>query len=60
MSNLLTHEEYQAIARNLPLPLNAYVNGKFAAPRSELCAYPGYTLADPCSAALDPQRAVTR
>ncbi len=34
MPNLLTHEEYQAIARNLSLPLNAYINGKFAAPKS--------------------------
>ncbi|SRR6056297_711487 len=34
MSNLLTHEEYQAIARDLTLPLNAYINGKFTAPKS--------------------------
>ena len=34
MSTLLTHEEYKAIARDLSLPLNAYINGKFAAPRS--------------------------
>ena len=34
MPNLLTHEEYSAIAADLSLPLNAYVNGKFAAPRS--------------------------
>ena len=34
MSNLLTHEEYQAIARDLSLPLNPYINGKFAAPLS--------------------------
>lgn len=34
MSNLLTHDEYQAIASDLPLPLNAYINGKFAAPLS--------------------------
>lgn len=34
MSTLLTHEEYQAIARDLTLPLNAYINGKFTAPKS--------------------------
>ncbi|MFT7319347.1 aldehyde dehydrogenase [Congregibacter sp.] len=34
MPTLLTHEEYQAIARDLSLPLNAYINGKFAAPKS--------------------------
>jgi len=34
MPNLLTHEEYNAIAADLSLPLNAYINGKFVAPRS--------------------------
>lgn len=34
MPTLLTQEEYQAIARNLTLPLNAYIDGKFAAPKS--------------------------
>lgn len=34
MPTLLTHEEYQAIARDLSLPQNAYINGKFAKPRS--------------------------
>jgi gamma-glutamyl-gamma-aminobutyraldehyde dehydrogenase len=34
MSNLLTHEEYQAIASELSLPLNPYINGKFTAPLS--------------------------
>lgn len=34
MPTLLTHEEYQAIAADMSLPLNAYVNGKFAQPRS--------------------------
>ena len=34
MPTLLTHEEYNAIAADLSLPLNAYVNGKFAAARS--------------------------
>jgi len=34
MPTLLTHEEYNAIAADLSLPLNAYVNGKFAKPRS--------------------------
>ncbi|MEO1202794.1 MAG: aldehyde dehydrogenase [Pseudomonadota bacterium] len=34
MSTLLTHEEYQAIAKDLVLPLNAYINGKFTAPKS--------------------------
>jgi len=34
MPTLLTHEEYQAIAEELALPLNAYINGKFAQPKS--------------------------
>lgn len=34
MSNLLTHDEYKAIAADLALPENAYINGKFAAARS--------------------------
>jgi gamma-glutamyl-gamma-aminobutyraldehyde dehydrogenase len=34
MPSLLTHEEYQAIAADLSLPVNAYVNGKYAQPRS--------------------------
>ena len=34
MPTLLTHEEYNAIAADLTLPLNAYINGKFARPRS--------------------------
>lgn len=34
MPTLLTHEEYNAIAADLSLPLNAYINGKFAKPRS--------------------------
>ena len=34
MPDLLTQEEYEAIAKDLALPLNAYINGKFAAPRS--------------------------
>jgi gamma-glutamyl-gamma-aminobutyraldehyde dehydrogenase len=34
MPDLLTHEEYKAIAADLSLPLNAYVNGKFARPLS--------------------------
>lgn len=34
MPTLLTHEEYNAIAADLSLPLNAYVNGKFSKPRS--------------------------
>ncbi|MEM9759946.1 MAG: aldehyde dehydrogenase [Pseudomonadota bacterium] len=34
MSNLLTHEEYQAIAQDLSLPLNPYINGKYASPLS--------------------------
>ena len=34
MPNLLTHEEYRAIAAELSLPVHAYVNGKFAKPRS--------------------------
>ncbi|MEE4278347.1 MAG: aldehyde dehydrogenase [Halieaceae bacterium] len=34
MSNLLTHEEYKAIASELSLPLNPYINGRFSAPLS--------------------------
>jgi len=34
MPTLLTHEEYNAIAADLSLPLNAYINGKFTKPRS--------------------------
>jgi len=34
MPTLLTHAEYQSIAAELSLPVNAFVNGKFAAPRS--------------------------
>jgi len=32
MSTLLTHEEYKAIATGMSLPVNAYINGKFAKP----------------------------
>ena len=34
MPSLLTHEEYRAIAADLSLPVNAWINGKFAAPMS--------------------------
>ena len=34
MSDLLTHEEYKAIAADLSLPVNAFINGKFTAPKS--------------------------
>ena len=34
MPDLLTHKEYRAIAAELSLPVNAYINGKFAASRS--------------------------
>lgn len=34
MPTLLTYEEYKAIAADLSLPLNAYINGKFTKPRS--------------------------
>ena len=34
MSNLLTLKEYQAIAANMTFPVNAFINGKFQAPRS--------------------------
>lgn len=34
MSDLLTHEEYQAIAANMSFPVNAFINGKFQKPRS--------------------------
>ncbi len=34
MPSLLTHEEYRAIAADLSLPVNAWINGKFAAPIS--------------------------
>lgn len=34
MPNLLTHDEYRAIAADLSMPVNAWVNGKFAAPMS--------------------------
>jgi gamma-glutamyl-gamma-aminobutyraldehyde dehydrogenase len=34
MSDLLTHDEYKAIAADLSLPVNAYVNGKFMKPKS--------------------------
>ena len=34
MSNLLTLKEYQAIAANMSFPVNAFINGKFQAPRS--------------------------
>ena len=34
MSDLLTHDEYKAIAAELSLPVNAYVNGKFMKPKS--------------------------
>ena len=34
MSTLLTHAEYQAIAGDLTLPVNAYVNGKYGKPIS--------------------------
>ena len=34
MSDLLTHEEYKAIAADLSLPLNAYINGKFGTPKA--------------------------
>ncbi|MDH3760876.1 MAG: aldehyde dehydrogenase [Gammaproteobacteria bacterium] len=35
MSKLLTHAEYQAIAQELNLPLNAFIDGKFQAARSK-------------------------
>ncbi|MGD2171332.1 MAG: aldehyde dehydrogenase [Gammaproteobacteria bacterium] len=35
MSELLTHAEYQAIARDLNLPGNAFIDGKFQAARSK-------------------------
>ena len=34
MPDLLTHEEYQAIAANMSFPVNAFINGKFQKPRS--------------------------
>jgi len=34
MSDLLTHEEYKAIAADLSLPVNAFINGKFTASKS--------------------------
>lgn len=34
MPTLLTHAEYNAIAAEISLPLNAFVNGKYAKPRS--------------------------
>jgi len=34
MPTLLTHEEYKAIAADLSLPLNAYINGKFGVPKA--------------------------
>jgi gamma-glutamyl-gamma-aminobutyraldehyde dehydrogenase len=34
MPDLLTYEEYKAIAADLALPTNAYINGKFGVPRS--------------------------
>lgn len=34
MSDLLTRDEYQAIASDLNLPSNAYINGKFTAAKS--------------------------
>lgn len=34
MSDLLTHEEYQAIAAEMSLPTNAHINGKFTAAKS--------------------------
>lgn len=34
MSDLLTHEEYLAIAANMSFPVNAFIDGKFQKPRS--------------------------
>jgi len=34
MPDLLTHEEYQAIAANVSFPVNAFINGKFQKPIS--------------------------
>jgi hypothetical protein len=34
MTKLLTHAEYQAIAQDLNLPCNAFIDGKFQAARS--------------------------
>ena len=34
MSDLLSREDYLAIARDLSLPSNAHINGKFTAARS--------------------------
>jgi len=35
MTELLTHAEYQAIARDLNLPVNAFIDGKYQAARSK-------------------------
>ena len=35
MTELLTHTEYQAIAQDLNLPVNAYIDGKFQAAKSK-------------------------
>ena len=34
MPDLLTHDEYKAIAASLTFPVNAFIDGKFQAPRS--------------------------
>ena len=34
MSNLLTHEEYSAIANSLSFPTNAFINGQFQSSKS--------------------------
>jgi len=34
MSNLLTHEEYQAIEKSIDYPTNAFVNGQFQSAKS--------------------------
>lgn len=34
MSDLLTRDEYKAIAADLSLPVNAWINGKFMRPKS--------------------------
>jgi gamma-glutamyl-gamma-aminobutyraldehyde dehydrogenase len=35
MTDLLTHAEYQAIAQDLNLPCNAYIDGKFQSSKSK-------------------------
>ena len=35
MTDLLTHAEYQAIAQDLNLPVNAFIDGKFQAAKSK-------------------------